>query len=192
MDYLSSSHERNSAGVTDPIDPTPFLGAAKDLFQFFRENVKLRIKEFTSTDQYESTGRVIWLADLPQGPAVHSALQRDDLTYDDEVLVVERVDRIDPPEVPRNVGPWLYNFSPRNPDMSPELLPKREVLVADPGDEQAGGEKADRSAGDLRTLVDVLRLSDFPDVEPAYDKWRPQWSEWAAEERRRRPVRDLY
>ena len=169
-----------------PPGSSPLVGVATDLFRFFCETVRLRSKEITSTDQYEPNGKVIWLADLPQHSAAHSALEDDEVAFDDEVMVVEKVPKVDPPILPQNVRPWLGEFDHRNAGSNPELLDERLEPISDGGDD-GHGEDDEGGPG-----VEILRLSDFPDVEPAYTQWRPRWMAWAAEERRNRPVRALY
>ena len=159
------------------------VGAATNLFQFFRESIQFRIKDITSTDQYERDGNVIWLAELPPHPAVHSALDDDEVAFEAEVMSVGKVDKEPPPSPPQNVRLWLGEFDHRNADSSPMLLDERREPVAEGRDEEG-----EEGGLEVRTIM----RTDFPDVEPAYMQWRLQWMAWAAEERRNRPVRELY
>ena len=105
------------------------------------------------------------------------------MAFEDEVMIVEKVAKVDPPIPPQKVRPWLGEFDHRNAGSSPVLLDERPEPVAEGRDEE------DEEGGpDGR----IIMRSGFPDVEPAYTQWRPQWMAWAAEERRNQPVRDLY
>ena len=148
----------------------PLVEAATNLFQFFCESIRLRIKDITSTDQYERDGNVIWLAELPPHPAVQSAHEVDEVAFEDKVMIVEKVAKADPPIPPQNVRPWLGEFDHRNAGSNPVLLDERPEPVAEDRDEE------DEEGGPDGRMI---KRSDFPDVEPAYTQWRPQWMAWA-------------
>lgn len=79
------------------------------LFEFLTELQRLRTKVVRTLDSYPS---VLWYADLPTDPRIATPLTTgaDDTS---RWLVVDRVEREDPPAPPDVVSPWLTRHAPR-------------------------------------------------------------------------------
>jgi len=160
----------------------PDVSVALELFRFFEEMTRLKeAKDFLSVDRYDT---VRWFAELPDHPAVHSEFGEEDLDLSSRVLRVDRVDKVDPPQPPAQLVPWLTGYRRGDADSTPQLLRVREVPGTQ-GEEDDEGEPDDAEP-------EVYRIEDFPEIEQRNAEWIPRWQMWAEEERRNRPVRDLY
>ena len=158
------------------------VSVALELFRFFEEMTRLKeAKDFLSVDRYDT---VRWFAELPDHPAVRSEFGEEDLDLSSRVLRVDRVDKVDPPQPPAQLVPWLTGYRRGDADSTPQLLRVREVPGTQ-GEEDDEGESDDAEP-------ELYRIEDFPEIEQRNAEWIPRWQMWAEEERRNRPVRDLY
>jgi hypothetical protein len=126
-------------------DADPLVGRAVRLFEFLGRTQQLRNQPPRTVDGYRS---VLWLADLPDHPAVSSA-HRGDPEPDADILTVERVVRHEPP-VPDGLGDWLTAdwrdpaVTPQLADDAPPELTERYVSWLVDWQSWAARERADR------------------------------------------------
>jgi AAA domain len=138
---------------------------AKRLFEFLARAQQLKNQPPRAVDGYRRDGAVLWLADLPNHPAVSTAHRDEDPEPDDPLLTIERVPRLDPPAPGETLGQWLPGPLD-DPDHPPALR-----LITEPGAEP---------------------VEAPPEVRQHYDRWFELWTEWAAQDRIHRPVRAAY
>ncbi|MBZ0151859.1 MAG: AAA family ATPase [Planctomycetes bacterium] len=85
----------------------------------------------------------------------------------------------DPPEIAQ---PWVDLEALKQATL--EIPPLRStILVPDP--------EVDLEEGETPPLI-VQALVEFPEVQRAYDKYRPRWEAWSTEVRRRRKIQEVY
>ncbi|MBB4907796.1 AAA domain-containing protein [Actinophytocola algeriensis] len=126
-------------------DADPLVGRAVRLFEFLGRTQQLRNQPPRTVDGYRS---VLWLADLPDHPAVSSA-HRGDPDPDADILTVERVVRHEPP-VPDGLGDHLTadwrepSTTPQLADDAPPELTERYVSWLVDWQSWAARERADR------------------------------------------------
>jgi len=163
-----STDERKDAGL--------LLDRARRLFEFLARAQQLRTDPPRTIDAYRREGQVLWFADLPEHPAVAPAQRGGDPEPLDDVLRVDRVPRLDPPEPGADLHPWL-DGPIHDPERVPALREHRSVQDADGGTE-------------------TLALVDQPEVQPevaaAFPAWLARWRAWAQDDREARPARALY
>ncbi len=136
------------------------------LFTFLAKAQQLRQRPVRDVDQYTRDGVVRWFADLPKHDAVRWGADGD---WDEHpFLSVDRLVAPETPEVPDELRFWLRGDA-AGPDGDPQL--RNELASPD-----APAEK----------------LEERPDVQAAYDRWRPRWDAWAHEMLRDEPVRSAY
>src|SRR5690606_7592688 len=86
------------------------------------------------------------------------------------------------PAVPVDILPWIDEKGLRRAsDQIPSL--KTSILVPD--------KDAELSEGESEPLIEVS-LSDFPEIQAAYDSYRPRWQAWSDEYLRRQKIQNLY
>ncbi len=145
------------------------ISRARRLFGFLREIQSLKSQPVRTVEQYESgNGVVVWLHDVPEHPAVASALTHDRPAPEAPLLIVDRVPPVDPPELPAELEPWLDAEQVMNPDNDP--LPAETRIDGDA----------------------VTRFDEQEERQATFEIWRSIWKEWASEERDARRVRQLY
>jgi very-short-patch-repair endonuclease len=165
-------HAREATPGQDLVD------RATRLFQYLAHAQRLRDRPPRTVDSYPA---VLWLADLPHHPAVTTPHHGGDPEPDAPLLCIDRVARAAPPAVDEVFTSWLDGplDDPRHP---PRL--RASILVLDDTQHDLDSDVPARSRR--------LDLSDHPEVSEAYDAWLVDWRVWAEQERRDRPVRDLY
>lgn len=168
------------SGADDPVTSVADEGSLNDraarVFEFLVELQRLRTKVVRSLDAYRA---VMWFSGLPDEEGIQSALHVGD---NDAWLSVDRVEREAPPSPPEALRPWvtetaLRDSSQRLPTLSPRAVRVVEVLNAE---------------GEHETVTEELLLQEHPEVEDALHAWAPEWQAWAAEDRPRAAVGDIY
>ncbi len=152
-----------SGGDTIPAVFSDLAGRGARLFDFLAHAQQLRVSRIKDLSAYQRDGKVIWVAELPDDPAV---------TYREAdagapFLIVEKVQV---PSVPTPTGvvrDWLDGAFD-DPDREPQLASRRY----DDGVEQLIGE--------------------HPEVADAYASWLGEWREWAPTARVKRAALALY
>ena len=92
------------------------VNRAVRLFEFLGRAQQLREAPPRAVESYRA---VLWLADLPDHPAVAGAHRTVEPRGDDPVLTVDRVARVDVPEPPAALAGWLTGW--RDPTNRPQL-----------------------------------------------------------------------
>ena len=155
----------------------PRVDRAVRLFEFLGRVQQLKANPPRTTDTYERDGAVLWLADLPQHPAVWSAGRGGDPEQGDPLLTVDRVSHLEPPVPTVAIMPWLEGEID-DPDHRPTLRESIAVPVIEPTPGSAGTER--------------LEIEDHPEVQGVYDTWLVDWQAWADQELADRPARRYY
>lgn len=154
----------------EPTTTDSALDHASRLFRFLAASQRLKNRPALLVDNQAESGHLLWLADLPDHPAVITAHRAAAPAADEPFLVLDRVEKSSPPVPGADVHRWL-NSAVDNPDQIAEL--RDEIPNPDSG------------AG-------CLALDDHPEVAESYRDWARRWQAWAENELRDRPVRDLY
>lgn len=149
---------------------TSLADRARRLFEFLRGAQRLKSSPVRSLEVYRREGEVIWLADVPEHPAVTGFEQGSD----GPLLAVERVPVVDPPDPGEELGRWLTE-----PLGEPDQEPSLRERVVEPSEAEEDTPK-------------TLELSDFPRMRARFRSWLPRWEAWAERERVDRPARELY
>ncbi|MFD7847001.1 AAA domain-containing protein [Nocardia sp. NPDC059764] len=149
-------------------DRTPVMNDLADrgarLFEFLAKAQTLRASRIQDIATYQRDGEVLWVADLPEHPAV---------TYQEAepgkpFLMVQKVTIGSAPEPEIELRRWLETGWGK-PETEPALRTTRAG--------QSG---------------ETLRLDDHPEIRTAFADWLPDWREWAEQARPKLPVRRLY
>ena len=161
----------DSANVSEP--------KALRLARFLREFVGLRSTTIYEVGKYES---VLWFGDLPQDSDCRSPAWQADFEPGDPWLEVRKQQFSKPPNPPEIILPWVdQNALRRASEEIPPLL--QTILMLDPSVEVEEGEEAP---------VVEHRIGEHPEIQRAYDHYRPNWEAWSAEYRRRESVQQVY
>jgi very-short-patch-repair endonuclease len=104
------------------------LGAAKELFVYFRELSKLRSPEVLSLDRYKDAGGdVLWYVEHRDTPKAHWSTGPDAIDSS-TVVRVERPPKPPPPKMPAMIaGRFEEDFNPKDPESSPELRTEQDI-----------------------------------------------------------------
>ncbi|PRX50856.1 AAA domain-containing protein [Prauserella shujinwangii] len=157
----------------------PVVERARGLFEFLlgAQQLKARALRTADVDGYQRDGLVRWLAEIPEHPAVTLTLGTDAPAPDDPLLVVDRVERADPPEPGAELERWLTD-----PGDDPRRAPELRATITAVEDGPVGEGPVTRE----------LSLADHAHVRAAYETWIRGWRQWAERELRDRPARELY
>lgn len=155
----------------------PLVDRALRLFEFLGRAQQLKTNPPRTIETYERDGAILWLADLPHHPAIHSAARGGDPMPGDTLLTVDRVSRLDPPDPDEALARWL-DGQLGDPDHPPVLRESIVVPGIDPKPDEAATER--------------LEIADQPNVRKLYDDWLTDWEGWADQELRDRPARQYY
>ncbi|MEU5408685.1 AAA domain-containing protein [Nocardia asteroides] len=144
--------------------PADLAGRGARLFDFLAHAQQLRVSRIKDIATYQRDGEVIWVADLPDDPAVTYESAEPGAPF----LIVEKTQIPPAPAPPSVLRAWLVGTI-ADPESEPELESRRF--------DAAGAE---------------LELADHPDVATAYEEWLPRWREWAPVARTKLTVLALY
>lgn len=160
-------------------EPDPLVDKATRLFTFLAKAQRLKERPVRDVEQYKrgtGPGMVRWFTDLP----VHEAVRwsDSDTTGDQPLLVIDRLDKLDPPSMPTDIGTWVSGGGLRC-DERPSL---RSYLVT--------GQRWD---AETEAMVDErITIEEHPDIQTKFDRWMSVWDVWAADEKAAIPVRETY
>ena len=168
--------------IVSPARDAGAVDRAIRLFEFLRRAQQVKSTPIRTIDTYEKDGGVLWLDRLPIDPAVQSSHRSGGADPAAPVISIERVRHDTPPKPPDTLSLWLDGGFD-DPDRFPSLLDSRTIFkdVGDESLEEPGAAEAVK-----------LHLDDFPEVTNQYEEWWTDWSVWAAEELRLRPIRNIY
>ena len=152
------------------------------LFEFLKRVQQVKSTPIRNIEAYAKDGAVLWLGGLPDDSAVQSNHRIGGLDDAAPVMWIDRVQHDPPPSPPESVTPWLDRAFD-DPHDIPSLVESRTIFqdVGEESWEEPGGKASSK-----------LALSDFPVVTSQYEDWWVEWSTWAEEEIRLRPIRDAY
>jgi very-short-patch-repair endonuclease len=156
------------------------LRKAVNLFTFLGRTQKLLVKPVRDADKYE---KVMWFGELPDHAAIHSAHRTASLDCDAPILAVERIAKVDPPELPQQLRPW---FEGKVDDVEEQPALREAIYAEQP--REAAGDSADEP--DLK--IQRIELAGVPEIAAAFENWLTDWCLWADRERRDVVVRDIY
>ena len=149
------------------------------LARYLKKFVGLRSKTVHDVDEYDS---VLWFHEMPQTADCRSGAWIDDYDQAEPWLEVRKQEFEHPPQPPDILAEWID--ADALPKATRSIAPLRPtILERDTG--------IDLAEDETPPLVE-RRLEDYPDVVEAFEAFRPGWEAWAAEQRRRRAVQDLY
>ncbi|MDO9478485.1 MAG: AAA domain-containing protein [Pseudohongiella sp.] len=149
------------------------------LAQYLKEFVGLRTTTARDVTKYDT---VLWFGDMPQEKDCFSPAWVDSCEPGEPWLEVKKQQFDAMPAVPESILPWIdVTALKRASDQIPPL--RTSILVPDEDFQLGDGETA--------PLLEVS-LNDFPEVQAAYNGFRPRWQAWSDEYRRRQKIQDLY
>ena len=153
--------------------------SALRLAQYLKEFVRHRTPPVSDIDKYEA---VLWFADIPQEADCRSGAWTDDWEQGDAWLEVDKQEFEPAPKLPEIVIPWVDEQAFKR--ATPEI-PPLHVGISVPDDE------AEFAEGGTPPVVERA-LVDHPEVQAAYDEYRPSWDAWSMEYRRREAIQEIY
>lgn len=160
--------------------PEPIrTSAPQRLAQYLKEFVGLRTTTVRDFSKYET---VLWFDDMLQEKDCFSPAWVDACESGESWLEVRKQQYENMPEPPQSIHQWvdtagLARASGKIPELKKSILQPCEEAVID--------------EGESAPLVEQF-LSDYPEVQLAYDNYRPRWHAWADEHMRRQKIQDLY
>ncbi len=157
----------------------PAESKALRLARYLREFVKLRTTTVQDVDKYEA---VLWFGDMPNESDCLSPAWNDGLEAGGPWLEVRKQQFPKLPEPPKNVVPWLNQQALRQ---ATEEMPPLHRTIHEPD------LTAERGEGEEAPLVE-RQLDDHPEVVKAYEGFRPTWTAWSNEYRRRSRIQAIY
>ncbi|WP_157439558.1 hypothetical protein [Aeromicrobium sp. Root344] len=143
-------------------------GKAIALFEFLTQSQILKEKPVRTIESYE---KVIWLADVPEHPAVEALWTGEELDPSSPILSAVRVPASPAPPLPAELRTWVSE-SIEDPAARPNLIRQREL----PHEEYE-----EPSTEDLQ-----------PANEFEFERWVELWDQWAQSELEDRPAREFY
>lgn len=149
------------------------LQRAKNLFDFLARAQQLRTAVTRDVENYDTT---IWFSTLPHHAAVRAAHRSPAAEADEPLLVVERVQRFDPPAPDADLARWIAGDLTK-PATEPTL---RERVL----------EPSAPHSGDATATYELL--ADHPDLPLRFDAWLATWRAWAKRDVADAEVRTLY
>jgi hypothetical protein len=162
---------------------------ARSLFAFLRDLLKLRNRPIQTLSSYSSGG--FWLHKLDETPAGRTGLMswgsgglKGDLAQSglsgplQPLLVVPKINSIDPPRPPERLGPWISGDID-DASIEPTLLTLDELMYQE-GEQETSDDYLDASTEDVAL------------IERGFSSWIQEWRSWAVENSEELKVRKLY
>lgn len=153
---------------------------AVNLFTFLGRTQQLLVKPVRTVDKFEAA---MWFADLPDHEAIRSAHRTAELTSDAPLVTVDRVAKLDPPPLPRELVVWVdgtIDDAEKEPTLREAIFREVPVPVEERDDDES--EVASRR----------IEIAEHPEISEAFESWLTDWRLWAERERRDAVVRDIY
>ena len=149
------------------------------LARYLKEFVGLRTTTVRDVAKYDT---VMWFGDMPQEPDCRSGAWFDEQEPNAPWLEVRKQKFEPPPLPPEIVLPWLDDKAIKRAAV--EIPPLKSTIFApDPNAQLEEGEEA--------PLIE-LSVEDHPEVQNAYDRYKPAWEAWSKEYRRRESIQKVY
>ena len=161
--------------ITQLTEPSPVLEKALRLFRFLEKVQDQRTKPLRLYEAYKKHGGVLLLGGITDHKAIF--LPPVDPNPEEPILWVDRVARIDPPDVPLEIEDWVLLDTVQDLNGSPTL---RDSII----------QQTDSDSGEIITIYQSI--DDNPEVLESFESWRPKWERWAETEIENQKVRDLY
>jgi len=149
---------------------------AARIFEFLVELQRLRTRVVRSLASYRT---VLWFGELPSAGGLQSA---PGLAEPGVWLAVDRVERVAPPTPPDLLRPWITERSLRDSSQTMPSLSERSVRAV----------QVVSAEGIVENATEEMLLTDHPEVEAALDEWATIWQAWAADDRPRAAVGEVY
>ena len=161
-----------AAYPSDSIRGTVLQDRAICLFRFLRELARLRSRTIRDLSDYEE---VVWFCDVPVHKGCFSVLSPDpDATQDSTWLEIKKSPEPKTPPIPAACQRWLDSSNEDDPETEPAL---RDEIPVDT--DHPVGSESDVHAVTESSTDSVERLSDYPDVQEAWDRWKEDsWRPW--------------
>ena len=149
------------------------------LARYLREFVGLRTTTVRDVTKYDS---VLWFGDMPQAPDCRSGAWTDDHDADEPWLEVKKQRFENAPAPPELAIPWVDEKALKRATADiPALLPS--IFLPD--------DEAELEEGETPPLLEHS-VDDHPEVQQAYERYRPRWEAWSTEHRRREAIQRVY
>ncbi|MCX5042425.1 AAA domain-containing protein [Aldersonia sp. NBC_00410] len=166
-------------------DEDGLVRKAVNLFTFLGRTQQLLVKPVHTVEGFEE---VVWFSKLPTHPAVRSRHGSANLEAEEPLVEVDRVPRLDPPDLPARLVEWV---SGPFDDIDQHPFVREAIFTDEPEKWTAPQDVNDESPDDERDRRRVL-LSEAVGVSEAFEEWLPTWQAWADREREDAVARDLY
>ena len=153
--------------------------AALRLAKYLKEFVSLRTTTVRDVAKYES---VLWFGDMPQEPDCRSPAWTDDHEPGTPWLEVKKQQFEKAPSPPEVTLPWLDEKA---------LAHATPIIAALRSSIQLPDLEAELADGEGPPLV-AHSIHDHPEVQQAYERYRPAWEAWSTEFRRREAIQAIY
>lgn len=162
-----------------PEEHAPHESKALQLARYLREFVGLRNTSVRDVEKYET---VLWFGDMPQEAECQSPAWNDNFEPGTPWLEVRKQQFPKLPDPPEAILPWIDQQALRQATVDiPQL--RQTALLPDL--------EAEIDEGETPPLA-AHALTDHPEIERAYERYRPNWEVWSAEYRRRERVQMVY
>ena len=149
------------------------------LARYLREFVLHRTTPVSDIEKYDA---VLWFSDIPHETSCRSGAWAEEREPGDSWLEVEKQTFEPVPELPGKAIPWVDEQALER--ATSEIPPLRaSISVPD--------EETELAEGETPSLVEKA-LVDHPEVQAAYEAYRPSWEAWSVEQRRRETIQKVY
>ncbi len=149
------------------------------LARYLKEFVGIRSTTVRDINKYES---VLWFSEMPQEPDCWSGAWSDESDPEAPWLEVRKQQFETIPALPSSVEPWGDQRALRQATQTIPPL-HSSIWVDDTTIELAEDETPPQIE---------LHLSDRPEIQQAYELYRPKWEAWSKEHRRRESIQKVY
>src|SRR5919198_4648085 len=148
------------------------------LFEYLRRLAELRTPTVRDVAAYPE---VVWFGEIPAEPECR-VITRVPPAGPLQWLTIDRPRRSPPPELPVELLAWADARELADSSSQPEL----HAIV----------EEVEAEAAGFETELEPVRVVDRPETHPevveAWADYLPRWQRWAAEDRRLRPIFEVY
>jgi len=145
------------------------------LVDYLTQLTRLRSKLIRDVAEYERSGKVLWIADIPRERGCFARAWGNDEEHDpDEWLEVQSRREPELPAVPAQCRQWVDQVALRNKDKVPALLTKATRQIPNP--------EWSAESDQPETITVVEHLEEHPEVRQAWDRYiEDKWLPWTGE-----------
>jgi hypothetical protein len=147
------------------------------LFEYLIRFQQQRTAPVRRLESYNKGGSVVWFYSIPDHEAVASALNVAKPAPSAPLLIINRIPRLEPPELPEELSRFVEADDLRDTSTMPVI--RKSFIETQTGDD-----------GEIRTTTHSIE--DEPHLVESADRWLEEWKAWAQKEQRALPVRALY